>query len=49
LQANGFHVIDAAPRNGSRGMKVFFVHPKTTDATAFGYLMEVVQEDSGHA
>jgi len=45
MKANGFNVIDAAPRSGSRGTKVFFVHPKTTDATAFGYLMEVVQED----
>jgi len=45
MKAHGFNVIDAAPRNGSRGTKVFFVHPKTTDATAFGYLMEVVQDE----
>ena len=37
-------VIDAAPRPGSRGTTVFFVHPKTTDAAAFGYVLEVVQE-----
>jgi methylmalonyl-CoA/ethylmalonyl-CoA epimerase len=48
LKQNGFRIIDAAPRKGSRGTTVFFVHPKTTDATAFGYLIEVVQE-GGHA
>ena len=46
LKANGFKVIDAAPRKGSRGTTVFFVHPKTTEAAAFGYLFEVVQEES---
>lgn len=49
MKANGFKVIDSAPRNGSRGTKVFFVHPKTTEKAAFGYLMEVVQEGSSHA
>ncbi len=49
MKAHDFNVIDAAPRNGSRGTKVFFVHPKTTEQTAFGYLMEVVQEDTGDA
>ncbi len=44
LKENGFHIIDAAPRPGSRGTTVFFVHPKTTDAAALGYLIEVVQE-----
>jgi len=44
MKANGFKVLDAAPRKGSRGTTVFFVHPKTTDAVAFGYLIEVVQE-----
>lgn len=44
MREKGFQIIDAAPRNGSRGTKVFFVHPKTTQAAAFGYLMEVVQE-----
>lgn len=46
LQARGFRIIDAAPRPGSRGTTVFFVHPKTTDEVAFGYLLEVVQEGS---
>src|ERR1044072_8035792 len=44
LKEQGFKIIDRAPRNGSRGTKVFFVHPKTTETTAFGYLIEVVQE-----
>lgn len=46
LQANGFKIIDKAPRKGSRGTTVFFVHPKTTENAAFGYLLEVVQEGS---
>ncbi len=44
LQKNGFRIIDKAPRKGSRGTTVFFVHPKTTEAAVFGYLIEVVQE-----
>lgn len=39
MQAAGFAIIDKAPRKGSRGTTVFFVHPK-----ALGYLLEVVQE-----
>src|ERR1700761_7934624 len=48
LTENGFKVIDKAPRKGSRGTTVFFVHPKTTETAAFGYLFEVVQEGGGH-
>jgi methylmalonyl-CoA/ethylmalonyl-CoA epimerase len=44
MQAHGFRIIDKAPRKGSRGTTVFFVHPKTTAAAAFGYILEVVQE-----
>jgi methylmalonyl-CoA/ethylmalonyl-CoA epimerase len=44
MKQNGFKIIDAAPRKGSRGTTVFFVHPKTTEEAAFGYLIEVVQE-----
>jgi methylmalonyl-CoA/ethylmalonyl-CoA epimerase len=44
MTAKGFKVIDKAPRKGSRGTTVFFVHPKTTESAAFGYLMEVVEE-----
>jgi len=48
LKAKGFRIIDPAPRRGSRGTTVFFVHPKTTEAAAFGYLLEVVQEGRQH-
>ena len=46
LKENGFKIIDKAPRKGSRGTTVFFVHPKTTETASFGYLLEVVQEGS---
>jgi methylmalonyl-CoA/ethylmalonyl-CoA epimerase len=46
MQQNGFKLIDKAPRKGSRGTTVFFVHPKTTETAAFGYLLEVVEEGS---
>jgi methylmalonyl-CoA/ethylmalonyl-CoA epimerase len=46
LKQNGFKLIDAAPRKGSRGTTVFFVHPKTTETASFGYLLEIVQEGS---
>ena len=46
LKQNGFKLIDKAPRKGSRGTMVFFVHPKATEAASFGYLLEVVQEGS---
>jgi methylmalonyl-CoA/ethylmalonyl-CoA epimerase len=45
MKEQGFKIIDEKPRSGSRGTKVFFVHPKTTEQAAFGYLMEIVQED----
>jgi methylmalonyl-CoA/ethylmalonyl-CoA epimerase len=44
MKRNGFNLIDQAPRPGSRGTTVFFVHPKSTDAAALGYLIEVVEE-----
>ena len=40
LKAHGARVIDDAPRPGSRGTTVAFVHPKA----AFGTLIELVQE-----
>jgi len=46
MKQHGFKLIDAAPRKGSRGTTVFFVHPKTTEKAAFGFLIEVVQEGS---
>lgn len=39
MKEKGVNIIDKAPRPGSRGTTVFFVHPK-----AFGFLIEVVQE-----
>jgi methylmalonyl-CoA epimerase len=40
VKAAGGRVIDEAPRPGSRGTTVAFVHPKT----AFGTLIELVEE-----
>ena len=40
VKSHGYKVIDDAPRPGSRGTTVAFVHPKT----AFGTLIELVQE-----
>ena len=44
LKQNGFKLVDKAPRKGSRGTMVFFIHPKATETASFGYLIEVVQE-----
>jgi methylmalonyl-CoA/ethylmalonyl-CoA epimerase len=44
MKANGFTIIDAAPRPGSRGTTVFFVHPKSRAENPFGYLVEIVEE-----
>lgn len=38
MQSHGFEMIDSAPRKGSRGSTVFFVHPKSA-----GYLLELVE------
>ena len=40
VKAPGHRVIDEAPRPGSRGTTVAFVHPKTS----FGTLIELVEE-----
>ena len=40
VKAQGGRVIDEAPRPGSRGTTVAFVHPKAS----FGTLVELVQE-----
>lgn len=45
VKAAGGRVIDEAPRPGSRGTTVAFVHPKG----AFGTLIELVQEGAGPA
>ena len=47
LKAEGFHIIDKAPRPGSRGTTVFFLHPKSHDDTPFGVLYEVVEDTNG--
>lgn len=44
MKEAGFQVIDKAPRKGSRGTTVFFVHPKSRPEAAFGFLIEVVEE-----
>jgi len=44
LKAEGFQIIDKAPRPGSRGTTVFFLHPKSHDDTSFGVLYEVVED-----
>jgi methylmalonyl-CoA/ethylmalonyl-CoA epimerase len=43
MKAAGFQLIDRAPRPGSRGTTVFFVHPKSRTENPFGYLIEVVE------
>lgn len=45
LKAKGFNIIDKAPRKGSRGTTVFFVHPKSREEAPFGFLVEIVQEN----
>jgi methylmalonyl-CoA/ethylmalonyl-CoA epimerase len=44
LRAEGLEVIDPAPRTGSGGSVVAFVHPKSVR----GVLVELVEEGSGH-
>jgi methylmalonyl-CoA/ethylmalonyl-CoA epimerase len=44
MKADGFQLIDKAPRKGSRGTTVFFVHPKSRSEVAFGYLIEMVED-----
>ena len=46
LKANGFQILDPAPRPGSRGTTIFFVHPKSLATAPFGYLMEIVEDPS---
>ena len=44
MRAEGFQLIDEAPRQGSRGTTVFFVHPKSKAESAFGILIEMVED-----
>lgn len=43
MKSNGFQLIDKAPREGSRGTMVFFVHPKSRTDYPFGFLIEIVE------
>jgi len=43
MQSSGFRIIDTAPRPGSRGTTVFFVHPKSRTDSPFGTLFEIVE------
>ena len=44
MKEAGFQLIDPAPRKGSRGTTVFFVHPKSHPGAPFGFLIEMVQD-----
>ena len=44
MKEAGFVLIDKAPRKGSRGTTVFFVHPKSRVENPFGFLIEVVED-----
>ena len=44
LRAQGFEVIEPAPRTGSGGTTIAFLHPKSMQ----GVLVELVEEGSGH-
>ena len=43
MKASGFQLIDKAPRKGSRGTMVFFVHPRSRAENPFGFLIEIVE------
>ena len=44
LKEKGFRILDDAPRPGSRGTTVFFLHPKGLAEAPFDVQIEVVQE-----
>ena len=44
LKAQGFWIVDDAPRPGSRGTTVFFIHPKSHQDAPFGVLYEIVED-----
>jgi methylmalonyl-CoA/ethylmalonyl-CoA epimerase len=46
FRENGFRVVDEAPRPGSRGTTVFFIHPKSKDDSPFNILYEIVEESN---
>lgn len=48
MREKGFNLIDKAPRPGSRGTTVFFVHPKSRAESPFGFLIEIVEDRGSH-
>jgi len=46
LKEKDFRIIDEAPRPGSRGTTVFFIHPKSKADTPFSVLFEVVEDSN---
>jgi methylmalonyl-CoA/ethylmalonyl-CoA epimerase len=44
MKSKGFRIIDEAPRPGSRGTTVFFVHPKSIEQSSLGVLIEIVED-----
>ena len=44
LKKRGFRIIDEAPRPGSRGTMVFFLHPKSLSDQPFDVLYEIVED-----
>jgi methylmalonyl-CoA/ethylmalonyl-CoA epimerase len=44
LKTQGFQIVDDAPRPGSRGTTVFFIHPKSHQDAPFGVLYEIVED-----
>ena len=44
MRSKGFRIIDKAPRPGSRGTTVFFVHPKSIEQSPLGVLIEIVED-----
>ena len=44
LKAQDFRIVDDAPRPGSRGTTIFFIHPKSHQDAPFGVLYEIVED-----
>ena len=44
FKARNFRIVDDAPRPGSRGTTVFFIHPKSNEFSPLGVLYEVVED-----
>ena len=44
FKERNFRIIDSAPRSGSRGTTIFFLHPKSHENTPLGVLYEIVED-----